>query len=309
MNIIGYTSRMSGFGGLLKQSFRELAKNDPLRMAGATAFFTTFALPPIVIILVQVLGLLFDSRSIRRQLLLKLSGFIGKDSVHQVIETLIAFRKIADNRVISILGFLFLLFVATTLFKVIKSSLNQLWRIKVLKRQNLWISLRTRSHALFLILMIGVLFLIGLLAETIQNFFVASFKVSSGFSDFSNQVINYVLSVLIVTLWFAILFRFLPDGKLTFRIALTGALLTSILFNTGKIVFRWLMLSYNNINTVYGASGSIILIMLFVFYASLILYFGAAFTKIWASSRGKPIMPLPHARIYQLNEIEREESN
>ena len=307
MNIIAYTSRMSRFAVLLNQSFRELAKNDPLRMAGATAFFTTFALPPIVIILLQLLGLLFDSGSIRRQLLLKLSGFIGKDSVHQVIETLIAFRKIADNQFITIIGFLFLLFIATTLFKVIKSSLNQLWRIKVLKRQNLWITLRTRSHALFLILMIGVLFLVGLLAEAIQNFFIASFKVSSGFSDFSNHLINFLLSVLIVTLWFAILFRFLPDGKLSFRIALTGALLTSILFNTGKIVFRWLMLGYNNINTVYGASGSIVLIMLFVFYASLILYFGAAFTKIWASSRGKPIMPLPHARHYQLNEIEKEE--
>ena len=117
-------------------------------MAGATAFFTTFALPPILIILLQLLGLLFDRGVIRRQLFIKLSGFIGRDSVYQVVETLIAFRKLADNWFITIAGFAFLLFVATTLFKVIKSSLNQVWRIKVNKRRNLWIGLRTRSHSL-----------------------------------------------------------------------------------------------------------------------------------------------------------------
>jgi membrane protein len=288
---------------LLRASFRELSKNDPLRMAGATAFFTTFALPPILIILTQLLGLVFDSASIRRQLYLKLSGFIGRDSVRQVVETLIAFRKLADNWFLTIAGFLFLLFVATTLFKVIKSSLNQLWRIKVIRRRSFWVHLRTRSHSLFLILMVGVLFMIGLLAEGIQAFFAKSFDVSTQFTQYSNGVINFLLSVLIVTLWFAILFRFLPDAKASWRVSITGAFLTSILFNTGKLVFRWIMLSYNNINTVYGASGSIILIMLFVFYASLILYYGAAFTKVWGSYTGEPIQPLPHAMNYRLNEV------
>src|SRR6476660_7113307 len=103
------------FPVILRDSLRELLRNDPLRMAGATAFFTTFALPPILIILTQILGLLFDSRTIRRQLFLKLSGFIGRDSVRQVVETLVAFRKLADNWFLTIAGFIFLLFVATTL--------------------------------------------------------------------------------------------------------------------------------------------------------------------------------------------------
>src|SRR5689334_11481813 len=103
-------SKLLLFIHLLKTSFKELSKNDPLRMAGATAFFTTFALPPILIILTQILGLLFDSRTIRRQLFIKLSGFIGRDSVRQVVETLVAFRKLADNWFLTIAGFIFLLF-------------------------------------------------------------------------------------------------------------------------------------------------------------------------------------------------------
>jgi membrane protein len=306
MNIAVTKSRVFSLAGILKSSFKELAKNDPLRMAGATAFFTTFALPPILIILLQLLGLLFDRGVIRRQLFIKLSGFIGRDSVHQVVETLIAFRKLADNWFITIAGFAFLLFVATTLFKVIKSSLNQVWRIKVNKRRNLWIGLRTRSHSLVLILMLGVLFLIGLFVEWLQGLIAESITVSDAVAPVYNQVINFIISVLIVTLWFAGVFRFLPDGKPTWKVAITGALLTSILFNTGKLVFRWLMLGYNNVNTVYGTSGSIILIMLFVFYASLILYYGAAFTKLWGAHTGHPIAVLPHAKHYQVNDVEEE---
>jgi membrane protein len=151
--------------------------------------------------------------------------------------------------------------------------------------------------------MVGVLFLIGLVAESIQEFFSKSFQVSDTLSQYSSGVLNYLLSVLIVTLWFTVLFRFLPDAKATWKVAITGAFVTSILFNTGKLVFRWIMLSYNNIQTVYGASGSVILIMLFVFYASLILYYGAAFTKVWGSYCGQPIKPLPHAINYRLNDV------
>src|ERR687883_311470 len=127
---------------LFKKSFIELGKNDPLRMAGATAFFTTFALPPILIILIQVLGLVFNPITIRQKLFERLAGMIGPESVQQVMDTLMAFRRLAQNWFITIGGFLFLLFVATTLFKVIKSSLNQVWKIKVVKKQNIWLAMR-----------------------------------------------------------------------------------------------------------------------------------------------------------------------
>ena len=292
---------------ILKDSFRELTKNDPLRMAGATAFFTTFALPPILIILLQLLGLLFDPFTIRRQIFRKLSGYIGRASVRQVVDTLIAFRDIAENWFISIAGFLFLLFVATTLFKVIKGSINQLWRIKVVKHRSLWVTLRTRSHAIILILSAGVLFLLGLLAEAIQAMLGGYlFNVSTGLANAYNYALNYLLSIAIVTIWFAILFRFLPDGKASWRVAITGAFVTSILFNAGKFILRTILLSYGNIGTVYGTSGSVMLILLFVFYTSLILYYGAAFTKLWGIRTGRPIKPLPHAMYYEVSDLKNE---
>src|SRR5256885_3311208 len=137
---------ISVFSKLFKDSYQELIKNDPLRMAGATAFFTTFALPPILIIIIQALSLIFNTGKISKKLFQDLSEIIGKESMQQVIETLIGFRKLAHNWYLTILGFLFLLFVATTLFLVIKRSLNQLWKIRLIKKQSFWTKMRGRIN-------------------------------------------------------------------------------------------------------------------------------------------------------------------
>src|SRR5215203_3301606 len=110
---------------LLRKALEELNKNDPLRMAGATAFFTTFALPPIVVIIIQGMGVIFDRRALRQQLLDTLEGILGADGRQQIGQVLHAFRMIANSSWNVILGFIFLLFVATTLFLIIKNSFNQ----------------------------------------------------------------------------------------------------------------------------------------------------------------------------------------
>jgi len=295
------------FGLLLKRSFTELGKNDPLRMAGATAFFTTFALPPILIIITQVLGLVFNPRNINRRLFATLSDIVGPQSVQQIIDTLLAFRKLAQNWFITIGGFLFLLFVATTLFKIIKSSINQIWKIKVFEKRGVIKSLSSRIKSVMVILVAGLLFVIGLVAEAAQAYLGQYiFELSPLLASYYKGILNYLLSITIVTAWFAIVFRYLPDGRPLWKVALTGGLVTSILFNLGKLILGWL-LTYSNLNTVYGTSGSIVLLLLFVFYSSLILYYGATFTKMWALQHDMPIRPRPYAQHYQLAEVDYEQ--
>jgi membrane protein len=290
--------------GLFRDALRELLKNDPLRMAGATAFFTTFALPPILVILIQVLKLVLDPRTIRSKLFENLSNIVGPEAVHQLADVLIALRRLAQNPYITIGGFVFLLFVATTLFKVIKSSLNQVWKIKPIHRESLGKVLRSRAQSILVIIVAGILFMIGILTEGVQTYIGRYiFEFSPLLSLYFNTVLNHVFSIIIVTLWFAIVFRFLPDGRPRWRIAFAGALVTSLLFTIGKIILHWL-LSYSNITTLYGTSAAIVLLLLFVFYASLILYYGAAFTKMWGINEGEPIQPLPHAMHYRLIEAE-----
>jgi membrane protein len=281
-------------------ALKELIKNDPLRLAGATSFFTTFALPPILLIIIQVLGLLFDPQRIRHELFQRLGSIIGNASMQQVINTLTAFKELAKNWYVTVGGFVFLIFVATTLFAVIKSSLNQLWNIKVVHKRSLWVRMRTRFLSVVVIIIAGVLFVIGLLAEGVQAFLGGYIsRISPQLEIYFNSTLNYVLSIIIVTIWFAIVFRFLPDGRPAWKVAFTGAFVTGFFFTIGKLVLHWL-LSYSNINTLYGASGSIVLLLLFVFYSSFILYYGAAFTKEWGLHIRQPIQPLPYAMHYHL---------
>lgn len=294
------------FLGLFRDSFLELLKNDPLRMAGATAFFTTFALPPILVIIIQALKLILDPQRVRIELFRSLSDIVGPEAVHQLTDVLFALRKLAQNGWITFGGFIFLLFVATTLFKVIKNSLNQVWKIRPVTKQGLVKNLRWRVQSVGVILIAGLLFVSGLFAEGIQAFIGSYiFEVSPILSVYFNTVLNYFISVVVVTLWFAIVFRYLPDGRPVWSIAFAGAFLTAILFTIGKIILHWL-LTYSNINTLYGTSASIVLLLLFVFYSALILYYGAAFTKLWGIYKGHPIRPLPHAMHYRLIEAEAE---
>lgn len=291
---------------LLKDTFKELSKNDPLRMAGATAFFTTFALPPILVILIQVFKLIVGPRQIRSQLFETLSGIVGNEAVDQIRNILIAFRNLAHNWYAVTGGFIFLVFVATTLFKIIKGSINQIWKIRVLEKRRIGSKLNERMQAVIVILFAGILFTLGLLLETSQAFLGNYLKdLVPSLAFYFNNVVRNAFSVFVVTLWFAVMFRYLPDGRPRWKIAFAGAFLTSLLFNSGKVLLRFL-LSYNNLNNIYGASTSIVLLLLFVFYASLILYFGATFTKIWSIHKKLPIIPHRHAVNYRIAEVHEE---
>ena len=289
---------------IMRDALRELLRNDPLRMAGATAFFTTFALPPILLILIQVLSLVLNRRTVSRQLFQHLATMLGRDTVRQVYQILSALRKMGQNWWISVGGFIFLLFVATTLFKVIISSVNQIWNIKLIDNRGFLLTLKNRLYAVVVILIAGLLFAFSMFTEGMQAMLGKYLSEASPFmAAYFKSVLSYIVSVIIVTAWFTVMFRYLPDGRPLWRVAIAGALMTSILFNIGKLILHWL-LSRSNITTVYGASGSIVLLLLFVFYCSLILYYGSAFTKIWGIWTGKPIKPLPHAIHYRLAEVE-----
>lgn len=289
---------------LLKRAMRRLLYNDPLRMAGATAFFTSFALPFILIILSQLLGVVYDETKIRSELFQTLSATLGIATMRQVVEILRAFRQLASNTAVTVAGILFLFLVSTTLLMVIKGSINQLWRIKVVQGRSFFSLLLIRFQSILIILGTAVLFFLSVLSEGFKAYFDDTLTAMlPHLAPYFTGVLNYLFSVGFVTLWFAIIFRILPDARVSWKVALTGALVTSILFNIGKYLLRLLLVG-SNLNTLYGTSASIVLLLLFVFYTSLILYFGASFTKVWADHKRSPIYPLHYARQYRLVDVE-----
>lgn len=280
---------LQSIGTVLKDALKLFLANDPLKLAGATAFFTMFALPPILIILVQVFSMFIDPQTIRHELFTSLSGVFGQEAVRQIVSVIRAVKKLSYNWVVTVLVFIFLLFVATTVFKIIRSSINQIWGVqKEPAEKKVMASLQSRSQSLGVILVTGLLFSIGVLIETLQvvigNFFV---KIFPSLSGAFNYLLSFSISTLITAIWFLIIFRYLNDSRPKWGIAWTGALFTSVLFTVGKIILH-LLLTYNNINNIYGASASIVLLLLFVFYSAMILYYGTAFTKVWEQRKSDP---------------------
>ena len=287
----------------LRQSFSLLGKNDPMRMAGATAFFTTFALPPIVFLLSQLFGFFIGRGTVGRGLIENISNTVGKEGADQVRQVVRSIRGFDDSWYVIVFGFLFLVFVSTTLFSEIKSSLNQIWQINVKDHPGILFVLSARARSFAIVLLIGILFF--------ANIFLESFEVLAGNyvdeiwpwgSMYFKSATQQIASVIIVAAWFILLFRFLADGRPTWKASLIGGLLTGILFIAGKLLLRLLLVS-SNISDLYGAAGSFVLVLLFVFYSSFILYYGACFISVYSEKRQWPIVAGGNAYKYRIEKM------
>ena len=291
------------FGIHLRHAFSLFQKNDPLRLAGATAFFTNFALPPILIILIRLFGYFIDRKFLVTKLFERLSSILDESSITQIRQTLRNIRSIDQNWIATIISFVFFLFVATTLFSVIKSSMDQIWSIGIKPHSSFLFKLKLRARSMIIILLAGLLFTAGMVTDSIQAYIgIYINNASPSFGKVFLAILNQILFIAIVTVWFSVLFKFLTNGRPAWATSWKGGLLTGFLFTAGKYILR-IMLPLSNIGSIYGASGSIVLIMLFVFYSSFIFYFGACFIKVLSDARDTPIRPIAGAFTYEIKEV------
>jgi membrane protein len=291
------------FSQHLKTAFSLFQKNDPLRLAGATAFFTNFALPPILLILIRLFGFFIDRKILVTRIFERLSNILDDSSTQQIRQTLRNIRGIDHKWYATLVSFIFFLFVATTLFSVIKNSMDQIWSIGMKAHSSFLFKLKIRARAIIIILVAGLLFFVGLLTDSIQAFIGSYINPAAPTAGrIFLMVLNQILFIIIVTTWFSVLFRFLTSGRPTWKSSIRGGLLTGILFTLGKYILR-IALPLSNIGNIYGASGSIVLIMLFVFYSSFIFYFGACFVKVLSDAKETPIRPIKGAFNYEIKEV------
>lgn len=291
----------------LRPSFVLLRKNDPLRMAGSTAFFTTFALPAIIFILVQLFGLFIGRRAMGRGLIKNVSDTLGEKGAEQIRQVIRSIHGVSESWYVLVFGFLFLVFVATTLFSVIKNSLDQVWQIGVKEHPGVLFILTARAKSFAVILLAGILFFGDLLFESFKS--TAGSYVDGiwkGSGPYLQSGVATLTSVIIIAAWFIILFRFLADGKPSWKASLAGGLLTGVLFNSGRLVLRVLLVK-SNIGYMYGSSGSFVLVLLFVFYSSFIFYYGACFIVVYSAKKQWSIIPGSKAFSYRIEEERRPE--
>lgn len=279
---------------LFKESFRKLQQNDPLRLAGATAFFATFSLPAVLLLILYIVRLILPVKKGNVELFSKLQRYVGHKAARQLFNVLDGYEQMIKHPVLMFFGLLFLLSVSTTLFKVIKNSLNQIWDIDINHNVGFDKVIRVRLRELAIVVSAAVLFLLTLFLEWMQGSASSQLLETSTIVRLMfNHAVSLIISITIVTCWFALIFCYLPDGRIRFMVALKGAFITSVLFNAGKVLLRYLLLD-TSLGAVFGTSASVALVLLFVYYSSLIFYFGAALTKLLAESGHEEVRTLDY---------------
>ena len=276
---------------LIKESFREFINDNGMKLSAALSYYTIFSLPPLLLIIISLCGFFFGAEAVRGEIFGQINGLVGNLAAMQIQEILKNVKLANTNALAAIVGIVILIIGASGVFSEIQDSLNIIWGIRTKPKSGFRRFLHNRLRAFSMIGSVGFLLLVGLVIsaviEILNNKLTESLHPNTVILFYA---INLLTVFLIITLLFTLIFRTLPDGKVVLKDCIIGASFTAFLFMIGKFAIG-AYLGSSNIATAYGAAGSLILILAWVYYSAIILYFGAEFTKIYAHTHGMKITP------------------
>ena len=275
--------RFKDIGKLLKTAFKSWNAKDPFRESAVIAYYAIFSLPALLAILVAIAGFAFGQEAVSGQLSEQIEAAMSPEAAEEV-ETMIASASEKKSSVwATIIGVITLIFGATGVFVQLQKSLNAIWEVKTdPKKEGIMQTIRTRVFSFGLIVSIGFLMLISLVITSVLS--ALSDYIKAYWPDYLMVVfqgVNFLFSFIVITAMFALMFRILPDAKIKWSQVWIGAALTSLLFIIGKFGLG-VYFGQADPAGAYGAAGSIVLILLWVSYSSMIVFFGAEFTKAYA---------------------------
>ena len=279
---------------LLKETFKSWDEDRAPRLAAALAYYTIFALAPLLIIAIAVAAMFFDEAQVRQNMLNEVGNMIGQNG-RQAIEAMIeGARQPTTGLIATVIGVVTLLVAAGGLFNQLQDALNTIWGVQPKPGRGLWGIVKDRFLSFGMVIATGGLLLASLIISTVLS---AAGKLLGG--DAAGQallwqVVNLSVSFGISTLLFAVIFKVLPDAKVRWHDVWIGAAATAALFTLGRFLIGW-YLGHTATESSYGAAGSLVALLIWVYYSSQILFLGAEFTKIYAKAHGVRIEPAANA--------------
>ena len=287
----------SKIGNVLKETYKGYMDDKGLKLSAALSYYTIFSLPPLLIIIISLSGIFFGADTVKNQIFGQINGLVGNGAALQMQEIMKNVKFSSTNAFATALAIIILLVGASGVFSEIQSSINHIWGIKTKPKHSLMKFMYDRLMSFSMIGSVGFLLLVGLVVNSLID--VLNKRLMIVFPQDAIvlfQVINTIIVFIIIALLFAIIFKILPDGRIGFRDCIIGASFTACLFMIGKFIIS-IYLGRNNIASIYGAAGSIILILAWVYYSAAILYFGAEFTKVYAHTHGREIIPNSYSAV------------
>ena len=280
---------------LVRDTIYGCSERQTLQLGAALAFQGVFALAPLLVIAIALAGIFFGENAAKGQLDATLTDAVGPMMAEAIAETLTHVHLTQSGWTATLVGFGFILFAATGMFLQLQLSLNAIWGVQLKPGWSFWTMVRGRFFAFVLVLGIGALLILSLIANALVTALHAHLPDES-WSDkpYLWEGMNWLLTFLLQTLLFAMIFKLLPDALVAWRDVWVGALLTALLFELGNYLFCQ-YLSWAVPGSVYGPAGSLVVVMLWVYYSSQILLFGVEFTKQFANKYGHPTRPAGYA--------------
>ncbi|BAO55965.1 YihY/virulence factor BrkB family protein [Nonlabens marinus] len=288
---------------LLWESAKEWNQDNVWQLSASIAYYAILSLPGLLIILISIVGVIWDQDIATGRLTSDLTGLIGWDAAEDINKMLQTADR--DNGILaSLVGVVTLLFGATGLFVHLQISLNKIWRLKVAPKTPWWKLLTDRAKSFGFILVLGFLILISFILTAIIS--MLQDIIQTNFPDYLiylAHALNFLIALVIISLLFGLMFRYLPDSDLKWKVIWPGAILTALLFELGKFLLE-LYFSNASPASAYGAAGILVLLLLWVSYSALILFYGAEFVKVYAKRYHNGIQPNSKAVKYREEVVE-----
>ncbi len=278
-------------GYLLKETTTGFIDDNAIKLSAALSYYTIFSLPPLLIIIISVSGYFFGDQAVRGEIFGQINGLVGSEAALQIQDIIKNTRMSNSNSFATIIGLAILLIGASGVFAEIQGSINYIWGLEAKPKRGMIKYIYNRLISFSMIGSVGFLMMVGLIVNSLIE--ILNNQLSQIFPQKAILLFSFINLILIfgiITLLFTLIFKTLPDGKIAFRDCIIGASFTAVLFMIGKFAIG-AYLGSSEIASIYGAAGSVILILVWVYYSAIILYFGAEFTKVYAHTNGQSIIP------------------
>lgn len=274
--------------GLLKETADEWFDDQASELAAALAFYTVFSLAPMLIILIAIASTILGGEAIRQTIISQFSDYVGYKGA-KIIAVILEQARQKSNLATAV-GLGTLLFGATAVFTELQDALNSIWEIRVKPGNFVKMFFRKRLMSFLMILGIGVLLLASLMVSAGLAAAVAYLGEALPAASYVLELAQFTVSFTVITVLFAAIYKVLPDVKIQWSDVWIGAAVTSLLFTIGKTVIG-VYLVRSTVGSAYGAAGSFVILLVWVYYSAQVFFLGAEFTQVYARWRGSPIVP------------------
>jgi membrane protein len=282
---------MKSFWRIAKNAATEFIADSGMKLSAALAYYTIFSIGPVLIIIISLAGIFYGKEAVQGKIYYQINGLVGNSAAIQIQDIIQNIEKSQLSASGAVIGVIVLLIGATGVFTEIQDSINYIWSIKAKPKRGFLKLIVNRLISFSLIISFGFVMLVSLIINAVVD--LLQERLERYFDTFTVvifQGVNYVLLFAIISVLFAIIFKVLPDATIRWRDAFIGAAFTALLFLVGKFLIGY-YLAHSSIGATYGAAASFVLLLLWVYYTSVILFYGAEFTKVYTLNFGSGIQP------------------